>query len=116
MASGLLDGWANMLDTTIDHSTPAYAHDMGAAVIDPLAVGLGAEQEFAFVFDTRITATETELDLDIYAIPDEESLEAALDRLDPSLVEHTPTQAEFDDAAAGVTSDPGGLGARGGDR
>ena len=82
MTSGLLDGWANMLETTIDHSTPAYTYDMGAAVIDPLIVGLSSTQEFAFVFDTRITAVDREFDVDIYAIPDEGDLEHALSSLD----------------------------------
>jgi chemotaxis protein CheC len=114
MASGLLDGWANMLDDTIDHSTPAYVNDMGAAVADPLVVGLGTDQEFAFVFDTRITAQDATVDCDIYAIPDEADLEAALDRLDVARVDEVATQAEFATAAAGVEQAPGEV--DGGDR
>lgn len=86
MASGLLDGWANILETTIDHSAPAYSHDMGAAVVDPLVIGLSSDQEFAFVFDTQITAVDHLINLDIYIIPDAKSLERALDRLDTSRV------------------------------
>ncbi|KAB1192345.1 chemotaxis protein CheC [Haloferax sp. MBLA0076] len=100
MTSGLLDGWANMLDATIDHSTPAYSHDMGAAVVDPLIVGLSEVQEFAFVFDTRIHAVDREFDVDIYAIPDESDLEAALDRLDARRIdeslEHDVEETEFE--------------------
>jgi chemotaxis protein CheC len=95
MTSGLLDGWANMLDTTIDHSTPAYTYDMGAAVIDPLIVGLSERQEFAFVFDTRIEAVDEEFDVDIYAIPDEDDLERALAMLDTARLDESPTSAEF---------------------
>ena len=93
MASGMLDGWANLLDTTIDHSTPAYAHDMGAAVVDPLVVGLGEAQEFAFVFDTRIEAVGTEVDLDIYVIPDETDLREALGAFDMNRVAETRPEA-----------------------
>ncbi|MFC4449510.1 chemotaxis protein CheC [Halorussus aquaticus] len=96
MASGMLDGWANLLDTTIDHSTPAYAHDMGAAVVDPLVVGLGESQEFAFVFDTRIEAVDTEVDLDIYVIPDEADLRAALGEFDMGRVADTTPEADTD--------------------
>ncbi|WP_135851520.1 chemotaxis protein CheC [Halorussus salinus] len=96
MASGMLDGWANLLDTTIDHSTPAYAHDMGAAVVDPLVVGLGESQEFAFVFDTRIEAVDTEVDLDIYVIPDEEDLREALGAFDMGRVADTQPEADTD--------------------
>ena len=93
MASGMLDGWANLLDTTVDHSTPAYAHDMGAAVVDPLVVGLGDAQEFAFVFDTRIEAVGTEVDLDIYVIPDEADLREALGAFDVDRVAETRPEA-----------------------
>ncbi len=96
MASGLLDGWANLLDTTIDHSTPAYTYDMGAAVVDPLVVGLSERQQFAFVFDTRIKAVDLSLDLDIFAIPNEVDLKEALDRLDVSRVDDEPLTAEFE--------------------
>jgi chemotaxis protein CheC len=96
MASGLLDGWANLLDSTIDHSTPAYTYDMGAAVVDPLVVGLSERQQFAFVFDTRIKAVDLSLDLDIYAIPNEADLKAALDQLDVARVRDGPVAAEFE--------------------
>ncbi|WP_254767327.1 chemotaxis protein CheC [Salinilacihabitans rarus] len=97
MASGFLDGWANVLDTTIDHSTPEFIHDIGAAAVDPVVVGLGQNQEFAFVFDTVITAAGRQFDCEVYAIPDEEDLERALNNLDVGRIEETPTTAEFDE-------------------
>ena len=103
MTSGLLDGWANMLETTIDHSTPAYTYDMGAAVIDPLIVGLSSTQEFAFVFDTRITAVDREFDVDIYAIPDEDDLEHALSSLDATRADEPVGSPTF--TAAGIDPD-----------
>jgi len=95
MASGFLDGWANVLDTTIDHSTPEFIHDMGAAVIDPVVIDLGEDQEYAFVFDTQIQAADRAFDCDIYAIPNEEDLERALNDLDVDRVEDAKTTAEF---------------------
>lgn len=96
MASGLLDGWANLIDTTIDHSPPAYAHDMGAAVVDPLVVGLSETQEFAFIFDTCIKAVDTEVHFDIYVIPDEADLREALDAFKMSHVADTQPEAATD--------------------
>ncbi len=96
MASGFLDGWANVLGTTIDHSPPEFVHDIGAAAVDPIVVKLGERQEFAFVFDTVITADGRELDCEVYAIPDERDLERALDDLEVDRVEEAPTTAEFD--------------------
>ncbi|WIV67934.1 chemotaxis protein CheC [Natrialbaceae archaeon AArc-T1-2] len=97
MASGFLDGWANVLDTTIDHSTPEFVHDTGAAAVDPVVVQLGESQEFAFVFDTVVTADGRDLDCQIYAIPDEDDLERALDDLDTDRIDDTPTTAEFEE-------------------
>ena len=102
MASGFLDGWANVLDTTIDHSTPAYTYDLGAAVVDPLVIGLAERQEFAFVFDTRIRAVGDTFDLVVFAIPDEDDLIEALASLDADRVDDTPVTAEF----AGSEADP----------
>lgn len=93
MASGLLDGWANVLDTTIDHTTPAFTRDMGAAVVDPLIVGLSEDQEFAFVFDTRIEAADAEFDLEVFVIPDEADLERALASVDVTRVDEASTNA-----------------------
>ncbi|MFC6961879.1 chemotaxis protein CheC [Halocatena marina] len=100
MASGFLDGWANVLETTIDHSTPAYTYDMGAAVVDPLVVGLSERQEFAFVFDVRIQAAGTTFHLDIYAIPDEDDLINALETLDTGRVDESSITPEFAPAEA----------------
>lgn len=82
MASGFLDGWANVLNTAIDMSTPSYIRDMGAALVDPIAIEMAQDQEFAFVFDTLIKARDREFDCVILAIPEEGDLERALDTLD----------------------------------
>ena len=104
MASGFLDGWANVFDTTIDHSTPAYTYDMGAAVVDPLVVGLSERQEFAFVFDMRIRAADVTFDLDVYAFPDEDDLLQALDLLETGRVDESATTPEFAPADATPSS------------
>ncbi|MFC3957412.1 chemotaxis protein CheC [Halovivax cerinus] len=97
MASGFLDGWANVLDTTIDHSTPEFIHDIGAAAVDPIVIQLGEDQDYAFVFDTTVVADGREFDCEVYAIPDESDLERALNDLDVSKIDETPTTAEFGD-------------------
>ncbi|ARS88866.1 chemotaxis protein CheC [Natrarchaeobaculum aegyptiacum] len=95
MASGFLDGWANVLDTTIDHSTPEFVHDIGTAAVDPVVVRLGESQEYAFVFDTLVVADGQAFDCEVYAIPDESDLERALNDLDVDRIEDEPTTAEF---------------------
>ncbi len=95
MASGFLDGWANVLDTTIDHSTPEFIHDMGAAAVDPVIIQLGENQDFAFVFDTVVVADGREFNCEVYAIPDEDDLERALNNLDVDRIEDAKTTADF---------------------
>lgn len=95
MASGFLDGWANVLDTNIDHSTPEYIHDIGAAALDPIAIQLGETQDYAFVFDTRVQAADQEFDCDILAIPNWDDLVRALNQLDIDRIEDEPIEAEF---------------------
>ena len=95
MASGFLDGWANVLDTAIDHSTPEFIHDIGAAAVDPVIIQLGENQDYAFVFDTLVVADGREFDCEVYAIPDQEDLERALNDLDVTRIDETPTTAEF---------------------
>ena len=95
MASGFLDGWANVLDTTIDHSTPEFIHDIGAAAVDPVIIQLGESQDYAFVFDTNVVADGREFNCEVYAIPDEDDLERALNDLDVDRIDETPTTAEF---------------------
>lgn len=82
MASGVLDGWANVLSTTIDHSPPEYIHDIGSSIMDPIAAQVGQNQDYAFVFDTVINADDKEFDCSIFSVSEEGDLEQALSQLD----------------------------------
>jgi len=83
-ASGFIDGWANALDTTIDHSVPDFVDDMGRAVLQSIAVQLAREQEFAYVFDVAITATEP-MTCRLFAFPDAEGFRTVVSGLDEDL-------------------------------
>ncbi|MFB6105668.1 MAG: chemotaxis protein CheC [Halobacteriaceae archaeon] len=78
MTSGFIDGWANVLETTIDHSPPSFVHDMGSALVDPIAARLGRTQEHAFIVDTVIRTDDREVGCDIYVLPEADELSAAL--------------------------------------
>lgn len=93
MASSFIDGWANVLDTTIDISTPKFVHDMGTAVAESIVTRLGQQQEFAFFFDTTLRAADREFDCDVYAIPDEGELREALDELEVGATAERVTKA-----------------------
>ena len=83
-ASGFVDGWANALDTTIDHSVPDFVDDMGQAVLESVAVQLGRTQEFAYVFDVAISAEEP-LTCRLFAFPEAEGFRSVVSALDEDL-------------------------------
>lgn len=84
VTSGFLDGWANTLETTIEISPPEHVHDIGSAIVDPLATDLAQSQEYAFLIDSTIRTDDDEFTCDIYALPDETELRKALEQLSPA--------------------------------
>lgn len=86
---GFIDSWANVLETTIDISTPQYVHDMGKAIVDPIAIELGRNQEFVFSFDATIRASNREFDCGIYALPDETELRHTLESIDAERIDES---------------------------
>ncbi|WP_158056508.1 chemotaxis protein CheC [Halorussus halophilus] len=93
MASSFIDGWANVLETSIEISTPQFVHDMGTAIADSLVARLGQRQEFAFFFDATLHADDREFDCGVYAIPDEEELREALAQLEVGATAERTTKA-----------------------
>jgi chemotaxis protein CheY-P-specific phosphatase CheC len=83
MTSSFVDGWANVLDATIDISTPQFVHDMGNAVAESVVARLGRTQANAVLFDATLRADDRKFDCEIYALPDEAELRAMLDDLEP---------------------------------
>lgn len=83
-ASGFVDGWANALDTTIDHSVPDFVDDMGRAVLESVAVELGMSQEFAYVFDVVITADDP-MTCRLFAFPEADGFRSLVSSLDADL-------------------------------
>ncbi|ELZ31914.1 CheC, inhibitor of MCP methylation [Halorubrum distributum JCM 9100] len=81
MTSGFIDGWANVLGTSITHSPPEFVHDIGASTISPLVAKLSERQDYGFVIDTAIQTEGIQARCDVYALPDERELARALDRL-----------------------------------
>ncbi|WP_128475895.1 chemotaxis protein CheC [Halorussus pelagicus] len=93
MTSSFIDGWANVLDASIDISPPQFVHDVGPAVAESVVARLGRKQAFAFLFDATLRADDTEFDCEIYALPDETDLRTVLDDLDPDATAERTTKA-----------------------
>ena len=82
MTSGFIDGWANTLVSKIQITPPRFVHDLGSAILDPVAAELAQTQEYAFLINSTIRTDDEEFACSIYALPDEQELRAALDRLE----------------------------------
>lgn len=93
MTSGFVDGWANVLQQSVEHTPPRLVHDMGRAIIDPLAAQLGQHQRHAFVIDSKMKTEEVEFESAIHALPNEQELREALDALDVDRADQTDADA-----------------------
>jgi len=94
MISGFVDGWANVLQTTVDHTPPRLVHDMGRAIMDPLAAQVGRKQEHAFIIDSEMRTDDVEFSAEIQVIPNEQELREALDDLMVERADETEADVE----------------------
>jgi len=94
MTSGFVDGWANVLQQPVEHTPPRLVHDMGRAIVDPLAAQLGQYQRHAFVIDSKMKTEDVEFECEIHALPNEAELREALETLDISRADET--EADID--------------------
>jgi len=94
MTSGFIDGWANVLEQSIDHAPPRLVHDMGQAILDPLAAQLGQHQRHAFVVDSKMQTDGLAFESDVYVLPDEAELREALENLSVERADQTEADVE----------------------
>ena len=82
MTSGFIDGWANVLESSIDHSPPTFVSDMGSSILSPIVGRMARSQEHAFLLDSVIrTDGDGVFRCELLALPDEAELRAVLDDL-----------------------------------
>lgn len=72
MTSGFIDGWANVLDTTIDMSTPTFTYGPGSSMVTNL-VG-DRKTDMALMFDSRINSIDSDVNVTVYTFPELEEL------------------------------------------
>jgi len=80
MTSGFIDGWANVLNTTIDISTPKFTYGTGSKMVDEL-VG-SRRDEMALVFDSRVHAREANVEVKVYTFPELEELVSLMQQIE----------------------------------
>ena len=94
MTSGFVDGWANVLQTSVDHTPPRLVHDMGRAIVDPLAAQVGQHQEHAFIIDSEMRTDDIAFGAEIQVLPNERELRQALDELLVERADETEADVE----------------------
>ncbi len=80
MASGFVDGWADVLGTSIDISTPQLVYAPAGEIVERTA-GL-ADDRLALIFDSDITVPGQEIEAEIYAFPEIEGFVRVINALD----------------------------------
>ncbi|RXK46346.1 chemotaxis protein CheC [Halorientalis pallida] len=81
MTSGFIDGWANVLETGVEHTPPEYVGDMNMAFVEIITEQLGPFQTHAFTIESTLQTDDVEFTCEIHALPDEADLGAALEAL-----------------------------------
>ncbi|WP_136716789.1 chemotaxis protein CheC [Halorientalis salina] len=94
MTSGFVDGWANVLQTSVEHTPPEVVHDMGQAIMDPLAAQVGQHQTHAFIIESRMQTDDLDFSCEIHALPDDAELKQALDDLEIERKDETEADVE----------------------
>ncbi|GGO02515.1 MULTISPECIES: chemotaxis protein CheC [Haloarcula] len=80
MTSAFIDGWANVLDTTIDMGTPNFVFGPASGIVDKM--GGWPESELVFVIDSQITVEDGDLGMTVYTFPELESLVSLIQNID----------------------------------
>ncbi|PSQ42250.1 chemotaxis protein CheA, partial [Halobacteriales archaeon SW_7_68_16] len=94
MTSGFVDGWANVLQTSVDHTPPRLVHDMGRSIVDPLAAQVAQDQEHAFIIDSEMRTDDIAFGAEIHALPNETELREALETLHVDRADQTEADIE----------------------
>jgi chemotaxis protein CheC len=80
MTSAFIDGWANVLDTTIDMGTPSFVYGPASGIVDEM--GGWPESELVFVIDSQITVEADDLGMTVYTFPELEALVELIQNID----------------------------------
>jgi len=80
LTSGFIDGWANVLETTIDMSTPTFTYGPGSGMVDDLVVG--RQDDMALMFDSRVHALDSDIDVTVYTFPELSELVDLMQRIE----------------------------------
>lgn len=90
LTSGYIDGWANVLDTTINMSTPTLVYGTGPEIIQRM--GGWPNRDIVFILDSEIIADDTDVDLTVYTFPEVQPLVDLIQDIDVDTDIHDDTK------------------------
>ena len=80
MTSAFIDGWANVLDTTIDMGTPNFVFGPAGGIVEQM--GGWPDSDLVFVIDSQIAVEGGELGMTVYTFPELDSLVELIQNID----------------------------------
>ena len=80
MTSAFIDGWANVLETTIDMGTPNFVFGPADGIVDKM--GGWPTSDLVFVVNSSITIEDGDLGMTVYTFPELEDLVALIQDID----------------------------------
>jgi len=92
LTSGYIDGWANVLDTTIDMSTPSFTLGPAHGIVQEM--GGWPDEDLVFVLDSEIVAGGADVDLQVYTFPHVQPLVDLVQGIDLDTDVQTDTVAD----------------------
>ena len=92
MTSAFIDGWANVLDTTIDMGTPNFVLGPAGGIIEKMCGW--PDSELVFVIDSQITVENGDLGMTVYTFPELEDLVELIQGIDLDTDVAADTQAD----------------------
>ncbi|WP_247731674.1 chemotaxis protein CheC [Halovivax limisalsi] len=81
MASGFIDGWADVLGRAIDTAAPQLVYAPAGDIVVRTA-GLGGD-DLALFFDSNLTVPSYQIEAEIYAFPDLEEFVSMVNEIEP---------------------------------
>ena len=92
MTSAFIDGWANVLDTTIDMGTPNFVFGPASGIVDKM--GGWPDSDLVFVIDSQRTVEDGDLGMTVYTFPDLADLVGLIQNIDLDTDVEADTQAD----------------------
>ena len=88
ITSSFIDIWANTLYCEVTQHPPVFSCDYIKSILKS-SISETKSGEFAFMFDSLISVTDHDIDLEVLVLPDLDSMQKIFDRIVISTLEAT---------------------------